>query len=386
MFRRMGLILIAIMAGIEAPAAEVKIGWLGARPSAERPLSVLDGPLPEDLGLAGLRLAIADDNASGRFVGQSYALDAVTLPAGGDAAAALTRLAEAGARFIVADLPAAELLKAAAAPGAADLTILNAGAKDDSLRNRECRRNLLHTIASRAMETDAITQVLVRKNWKTWALLVGPSAEDGLRGEAVRRSARKFGAKLVAESPWTYTRDAQRTAEGEVSVLTRDWSYDVVMVADEAGDFGDTVVFNTWNPRPVAGSQGLTASVWHPAHDQWGASQLQNRFRAAAGRPMAEKDFAAWTAGRAVGEAAMRARSAAPKRIDAAMRAADFTLAVFKGRAASFRPWDGQLRQPMLVAWARAVVTAAPQEGFLHPLTDLDTLGTDRGESACVSR
>jgi hypothetical protein len=31
----------------------------------------------------------------------------------------------------------------------------------------------------------------------------------------------------------------------------------------------------------------------------------------------------------------------------------------------------------------RALVTTSPQDGFLHPVTDLDSLGYDRPESRC---
>ncbi len=361
-----------------ARADEIRIAWLG-RPPVERAPTVLDGPPAKDAGLAGLRLAVADNNAGGRFVGQSFRL-VEAAPGPGLA----EKLARDGIRFVVADLPAADLLTLA--DSLKDAVLFNAGAEDDSLREKDCRANLLHTLPSRAMQADALAQVLVRRNWKKWAMLVGPAPEDQSRAAAIRRAARKFGAKIVAEKPWTYTRDAQRNAEGEVALLTRDWSYDVLMVADETDEFGDLAVFNTFDPRPVAGTQGLSASAWHPAHDQWGATQAQNRFRAQAGRAMAERDFAAWVAGRAVGEAAMRAKSADPERIAAMLRDPDFALPVYKGRTAGFRPWDGQLRQPMLVGWARGVVATAPQEGFLHPVTDLDTLGTDRGENACVSR
>ncbi|KIL99490.1 hypothetical protein CCC_04006 [Paramagnetospirillum magnetotacticum MS-1] len=380
----MGLALAILMVTTAAEAAEIGLGWLGLRPVSDRPVTVLDGPPPADLGLAGLRQAIADNNAGGRFLGQSYRLDAITLTNEAEAEPALVRLAQSGIRFVVTDLPAPLLSTLAALPAAAGLVFLNSGAEDDSLREGQCRRNLLHTIPSRAMQADALAQLLVRRNWKKWALLVGPAPEDGLRAAALRRAARKFGARIVAEKPWTFTRDAQRNAEGEVAALTRDWSYDVLMVADETGEFGDTAMFNTFDPRPVAGTQGLGASAWHPAHDQWGANQLQNRFRAQNHRAMTELDFAAWTAGRAIGEAAMRARATDPERIEATLRAENFALAVYKGRTASFRPWDGQLRQPMLVGWARAVVAAAPQEGLLHPITDLDTLGTDKGENLCV--
>jgi ABC transporter substrate binding protein (PQQ-dependent alcohol dehydrogenase system) len=381
MSRFIVLMALVLLAPAQASGAEeIRIAWLGWVPP-ERAPSVLDGPRPADLGLAGLRLAVADGNAGGRFLGQSFRL--IEVEPGPKAAEFLVR---ENIRYVVADLPAADLPPLADALRAGGVIVFNTGAEDDSLREKDCRANLLHTLPSRAMQADALAQVLVRRNWKKWAMLVGPAPEDQLRAAAIRRAARKFGARIVAEKPWTYTRDAQRSAEGEVALLTRDWSYDVLLVADEGNEFGDLAVYNTFEPRMVAGTQGLTASAWHPAHDQWGATQAQNRFRALAGRAMGELDFAAWVAGRAVAEAAMRARSADPERITATMRGQDFTLPVYKGRSAGFRAWDGQLRQPLLVGWARNVVATAPQEGFLHPVTDLDTLGTDKGENACVPR
>ncbi|MGZ4991625.1 MAG: branched-chain amino acid ABC transporter substrate-binding protein, partial [Methylobacter sp.] len=47
------------------------------------------------------------------------------------------------------------------------------------------------------------------------------------------------------------------------------------------------------------------------------------------------------------------------------------------------RSWDGQLRQPVLLAAPRSLVAVAPIEGFLHPKTELDTLGYDQPESTC---
>lgn len=61
-----------------------------------------------------------------------------------------------------------------------------------------------------------------------------------------------------------------------------------------------------------------------------------------------------------------------------------FELAGFKGRALSFRSWDGQLRQPIGLAAARNLVTQAPVEGFLHPINEMDTLGFDKPETACT--
>jgi len=41
----------------------------------------------------------------------------------------------------------------------------------------------------------------------------------------------------------------------------------------------------------------------------------------------------------------------------------------------NFRPWNGQLRQPILLHTERAVIAVAPVEGFLHHRNTLDSLG-----------
>ncbi len=76
-------------------------------------------------------------------------------------------------------------------------------------------------------------------------------------------------------------------------------SYDVVVVADEKEVFGPYLPYRTWDPRPVAGTAGLKAMSWHPAHEQWGATQMQNRFQRFAKRFMLPLDYQAWVAVRA---------------------------------------------------------------------------------------
>ena len=72
--------------------------------------------------------------------------------------------------------------------------------------------------------------------------------------------------------------------------------------------------------------------------------------------------------------------------IKARLTSPDFSLPGYKGVAMSYRPWDRQLRQPILLAQPRALVDIAPQAGFLHQRTPLDTLGTDEPESGCKLR
>ena len=60
-----------------------------------------------------------------------------------------------------------------------------------------------------------------------------------------------------------------------------------------------------------------------------------------------------------------------------------FNLAAYKGKPVSFRKWNGQLRQPVLLVTPRALVSVSPQMGFVHPRTELDTLGFDEPDTKC---
>ncbi|KAA0680394.1 ABC transporter substrate-binding protein [Roseomonas genomospecies 6] len=365
-----------------ADASTVRIAYLTQEVEHPPALSNLDEP-PADEGLAGATLALADNNSTGRFLKQRFALEAVTVPIDGDPAQALRDLAAAGHRLVVLDLPGETPGALARLPEAANLLLFNAGSTDDSLRNALCAPNLLHTAPDRAMLADGLAQYLAVKRWTKWLLIVGTRPEDRLYAAAVKRAAKRFGAEVVEEKTWSEDHDARRTAQAEMPVFTQGKRHDVVIVADEIGDFGDYVQYRTWEPRPVAGTQGLVPTNWHRTHESWGAAQLQSRFKAAAGRTMLPRDYAAWAAIRAVGEAATRTRSTDPTALAAHIRGPDFTLAAFKGVPLSFRSWDGQLRQPVLVAADRSLVSVSPQDGFLHPKTELDTLGHDQPETGC---
>ena len=94
-------------------------------------------------------------------------------------------------------------------------------------------------------------------------------------------------------------------------------------------------------------------------------------------------DYNVWMAVRSVGEAATRKKLATPSDLIAYMRSPEFELAAFKGQKLTYRDWNGQLRQPILLATAKILVTVSPQQGFLHELTELDTLGVDKPETKC---
>ncbi|SMF96187.1 ABC transporter, substrate binding protein, PQQ-dependent alcohol dehydrogenase system [Methylomagnum ishizawai] len=353
------------------------------RQDANPPTVPFFDPVIIDSGLQGARLGIQDDNTTGRFTRQNFVLKETILPPEGDVVAAFKALAAEGHRHFLLDLPAPLLLELAALPEAQNALLYDTASRDDALRAESCRANLLHLLPSRAMRADALAQYLAKKRWQKWFLAIGPNEGDRLYAAAVRSSAKKFGAKIVAEKPWEHSFDERRSPESEVPVFTQGVDYEVLIVADESGLFGDYLPYRTWQPRPVAGTQGLVPTAWHHTHEAWGALQLQNRFRAQAGRWMAEADYGAWLAVRAIGEAATRAKSVEFEPVKAFMLGEQFALAGFKGVPLSFRSWDRQLRQPVLLAAERSLVAVAPIEGYLHPRNELDSLGIDQAESKC---
>jgi ABC transporter substrate binding protein (PQQ-dependent alcohol dehydrogenase system) len=376
-----------LWAGAAAAQQSITINYLGLARHAP-PSAVLDPP-PTDTGLRGAQLAVADTNTTGKFTGQSFALQS-TIGADADAvkqafAAALAR----GQRVFVADLPAGLLLALANMKAAGNAIILDATSRDDRLRGADCRANMLHMLPSRAMLADGLMQYLVVKKWTTIMLLTGRDADDKLYADAIRHAAAKFQISIGADRAWTFNPAAQQADTGhyqvndEVVRATQGTSYDVLVVADEAGNFGDDLAYRTDQPRPVAGTQGLVASAWSPIMDEYASTQLQLRFHALAGRWMTDADYGGWLAVRAIGEAATRGGSADAGKIIAYLRSPDFSVSGYKGPEFTFRAWDGQLRQPVLLADQRSVVSISPQPGFLHETNELDTLGPDQPETAC---
>ena len=381
-----GVSLVATHA-LAADPVEIGIGYLG-RAGIKSKLSLVEQPSEND-GIAGARLAIEDNNTTGKFLNQHFTLEEVRLMEGDDVVKAATDLASRNG-FIIADLPAEALLKAADTLSDRKTVLLNAGSIDDRLREQDCRANVIHVAPTRSMLADALAQYLVWKQWKRWLLVVGSHDQDKLYAEALRRAAARFGAKLVQERIFEDAGGARRTDSGvtliqrQMPVFTQQApAYDVLVAADESEVFASYLPYRTWDPRPVVGSAGLVPTSWDPAQDQWGAIQMQNRFIKLTSRRMTALDMQAWTAVRMIGEAASRTNSGDPQSLFGFLKGPDFSIAAFKGQRLTLRDWNLQLRQPILLADGRMVVSVSPQEGFLHQVSELDTLGVDRPETKC---
>ncbi|MGH6810969.1 MAG: ABC transporter substrate-binding protein [Methylocella sp.] len=376
---------------VQAVAADninVKVGFIRA-PHLRETLSILDIPAADD-GIAGAELAVEDNNTTGRFLAQTFAIEDIPLRPGDDPAAVLNGLIQHGVSLVLADLPEAALLALSDAAKGKGVLIFNTGALEDSLREENCRANVFHVAPSYSMLADGLAQYLVWKQWKRWFLIKGSHPQDELYAGALARAAKKFGAKIVEERTYEDTGGGRRSDSGSVQtqrlipVATQNApAYDVLVAADESEVFANYLPFRTWDPRPVAGSAGLRPMSWDGSHEQWGAIQLQNRFMKLTSRRMNARDNNAWVAMRMIGEAASRTGSGVPKVIRDYLTGPDFAIAAFKGQKQTLRHWNQQLRQPILLGDGRMIVSVSPQEGFLHQTSELDTLGFDEPETKC---
>ncbi|PIB24628.1 branched-chain amino acid ABC transporter substrate-binding protein [Amylibacter kogurei] len=347
-------------------------------------LSNLD-PIPTDLGVVGAKLGLVDNQTTGKFLGHDYALDIITLAPDQDIST-LKDLIDFGETILVANAPTPDLIAISQMVVESAAILFNASAMDNALRNESCLANMFHTAPSHAMLTDALAQFAFAKKWQLWAMIVGPQSADQALATSFEKSINKFGIDLVGRKDWTFDTDMRRSASNEIPLFTQDFKdHQLLVVADETNDFARYVVYNTWLPRPVAGSVGLVTTGWARSVEQYGAVQLQNRFSDLANRDMRQTDYASWAAIRAIGEAVTRTNTNDLKTLKSYLLSDEFALAGFKGRKLSFRSWNGQMRQPIVLAHHDATVAMAPLAGFLHQYNELDTLGLDQPESNCTA-
>jgi hypothetical protein len=140
--------------------------------------------------------------------------------------------------------------------------------------------------------------------------------------------------------------------------------------------------------RKISGAPEIL--LWHPALTRYGASQLNDRYRAQFREPMNGNAWAAWFAFKVAWETGLRT-SAAGAAATAEALSRDITqFDGHKGAPLSFRSWDHQLRQPLY-----AVTTSAGKERVTdvpdlarssRPARDLlDSLGDRTSGHACAS-
>ena len=382
---------LAIVLGAAAPhadaaARELVIGYLALKNDPRYTVKrTYARYLTEALGspYVGAKVALEESKFVGSAVGVEFKLKRRRSKNPARLAKSALAFADDGVRYVLVDAPADLVDEVARATKDRDLLLFNVSARDDMLRQEQCQSHLLHVIPSHAMITDGLVQYLVSKNWRDVLVLTGPRPEDAQLTEAFGRSAKRLGVKVVEQRPFVLSNDPREREKNNVALLTAGVDHDVVFVADTDGEFARDVPYQTVQPRPVVGSEGLAAAGWHWAWERHGAPQLEKRFRKKAERPMRDVDWAAWMAVKAVVEAVLRTDGGEFAAVRDYLLGDEIVLDGFKGNRVNFRPWNRQLRQPLLLITHNWVVERAPLRGFLHQTNNLDTLGFDERDSRC---
>lgn len=377
------------------PKTPVPIGYLREMGDHPRPASRMDVE-PADAGIAGAKMANDENNAGGQFTGEFYSLDVSTVASPEQAVEALQKLLETNHHFIIVDASAETLVKLSDWAKDKDILLFNIRATDVSLRQENCRANVMHVVPDRYMLADALAQYLVTKKWTNWLLVHGSTPDDLAYADAIKRAAGRFGANIVDVREYKDISGGRRDDIGTIppgkqasanAAFAADTGYQIIVVADEGQQFGPFMPYRGGgDARPVAGTTGLTATTWSPGHEKWGATQANNHFEKDFKRVMLPIDYQAYVAARTIGEAVTRNDDADFATIAAFIHGPELQLAPFKGIKQQYRPWDGQFRQPILIATDKVPVSISPQHGFphaSHPEIEVDTLGIDQPESQC---
>ena len=385
------LVILSILWATVAVAEDLRIGVLGLDPDPRR---------DEAMAYARIALTVQGDPALGAVMavqdmamlsdaaGWDVTLDIARAADAAGLIAEAERMAGEGIGYIVLDLPADAADALAEGLGEGGPVLLNATAPEDWLR-RACHPTMLHVAASDRMVSDALVQHMAVQQWDSVLILHGGTARDRVRAESFAEAAGRLRIEVADMREFDLSTNPALREQNNIRLLTGEAEYDAVFIADEVGEFSRYVPYQTMLPRPVMGATGLVALEWHWALERYGAPQVNARFEEitreaeGAARRMGWQDWTVWAATRAVILAHVKAREQTPEGIAAHLRSERLNLDGSKGAQMSFRDWDGQLRQPILLATANAIIAIAPLEGFLHQGNTLDSLGTDAPEFVC---
>jgi ABC transporter substrate binding protein (PQQ-dependent alcohol dehydrogenase system) len=296
------------------------------------------------------------------------------------------KLTQAGAPLFISELPASWL---SAVSDATKAAVINVSEADDALRQQQCKTNLFHAIPSERMKADALAQVLLTRRWNKVLVLTSESIEDQRRSEVAIRSLQRFNLKLVAKKLFKLSGDPRERQLANLSLLTANQEFDALWVIDSDGEFARSIPYRLSQPRPVVGDAGLVPVAWDPRFERYGAPQVSKAFAKQFRRAMTGHDWAAWLTGRLLVSTLVPLYSGgATKKIAATdvlktLSSNDLIVDGSKGQVLSFRAWDRQLRQTIMLSDGQGVIEVAPLEGVMHPRSVLDTLGADAPEKLC---
>src|SRR5439155_5482423 len=223
------------------PPAKVTIGFVEIEGDARHePLRAYERLIlkTREHPFAGAQVGIEETTALVRVLRTEFALERITVKSAAEVAPAVTKAQERGINFFILDTPAEAFKPLAAAVKGRDALLFNATAPEDSLRREVCAREIVHTLPSQAMLSDGLMQHLASRKWRDILVLQGPAPADALVTKAFENSAKKFGARIVANKQFKAGTDPRERELNNPALLTagtRD--YDVLFIADDAFEF-----------------------------------------------------------------------------------------------------------------------------------------------------
>jgi len=340
----------------------------------------LGKPLGRSVG--GAETAIKELRFHGKELGITFALNPKRFSKTEGLPKVIEEFADEGVDFVIADLKADLLLEAGALAESKGITLFNVSSAESGLRQEQCKKNIFHVIPSDNMLNDALSQHLASLKWRSILALVGPNPEDKILLDTFKASAKRYGLKIDDEREFVLGSDPRVREKNNTKLLTKG-KHDVIYVADADGEFARQLPYKTVKPTPVVGGEGLAPMAWHWSWDRFGAPQLGKRFEKLNERQMANNDWAAWMAVKMIAKGIQTIKSTEKKALVEFLTDSETIFDGFKGNRLNFRPWNNQLRQPILLATHNWVIQRAPVEGFLHQRENMDTLGIDEPESKC---
>lgn len=290
------------------------------------------------------------------------------------------------------------------------IVFLNTMSRSEALRGAKCHRLAFHIEASLAMYTDAMGQWLVRRaKQPRWGFLT-PDSESGAEMERLaKRALRRHGGTAVARevvpaSGRDYRAALAKLAKAGPDVVIINLSGPPLLTAlaqfmelglevHVAGAAMETLEF--WQAEPTR-LTGVWPSLWSYEFRKYSGRELNKRLAARLGHPAASHAWASYTAMKAVWEAVLKSGG-----IDTASLVSFFEkgrgVDAHKGQPLTFRPWDHQLRQPLMIVQSKVPPKDAKRWDIFKLLGEvplrgtpgksraavLDTLGLSAAESKC---
>lgn len=341
--------------------------------------------------LRAVELALSESSTLLRTVGIKASVRVLEVDLESDIQQQLNTISLPG--IAILDLPLPAMERVAKLTDEMNIAAFNVRHSEVYLRESLCLKNLFHTIPSDRMYFDALGQFLIHSGWRRVLVVKGPSQRDEERAQSLIESLEKFGTNIVDVRTFTLSHHPDDRDENRPGFLTGGVSYDVVAVIDTKKDYGRYLQYSTRSARPVVGDVGLTPASWHFALERYGAPQLNERYRLLqADKPlgpqaaMTDAEFAAWSAVKLISNSINTSQKGAALNLASLLNDPSSQVDLYKGTRGSIRQWNNQLRQPILLATADAVVAIAPMPKFLHQSHYVDTLGLDKPESTCQLR